>query len=890
MQKVAVGSLKSSTAEELERLSALSMVANILTTSLNFDQLLQDVLLASVPAFRADRGFIHLFDPTGQISKERYLDVSQDKSWQPFAFTTTLVQQCRTRRTGVLALDTQQVASPSQSVIMGGIRSVMLAPLIVKQELVGIFYLDSLINEACFETNDLKVFSLITDMVSVAVQRDHHATVIQTQSKALEAAREELNNAAEETIRRLSRAAEYRDGETSEHLTRVSLYCRALGQALGLTPERIHDIEIASLLHDVGKLGIPDNILLKPGRFTDYERQVMQQHTLYGAKILGNSHSPVVQLASEIALYHHEKWDGSGYPHGISGENIPLPARIVALADVFDAISSARRYKESYSLADSFALLEKEAGSHFDPLLVREFFGIKFQIEQIWDSYQELPVEAPIGKVEDTAATPVPFSLPGALKVLEECPVLLAKNSGLKDSEALKLLQCLDFLESRSEEPSDLSIGELKQFLSRTSLSFHDAPMAAKLVGRIKKSIPAQDSFEAMKIVLLDSDPYQREVLSVEATRRGFHAHECSDPKEALRILATGEADLIVMELADPGAEALLNEVAEAHPNLPVVLLTRDGELSRRLSVSRNRNCSYLHKPLPPAAVFDEIEERLPIGNETKTRRTILAFDDDKVVLTVIKRVLQRNGFRVFTASDPLEFWDSLNENAPDLVLLDLEMPSVDGFDICRVLRSDVEFRHLPIVVLTAHQEVSEYQRALDFGADDVLSKPLQARRLVTRIKSRLSRNRALQLSGSRDTVTGLVQYKTALRTAETLFASSMRMNVPFSVCALKIEGFLQLLDQRGWQFSSGLLRQVGDLLIRSCRTEDVLTRYKDSMLVLFCPGVNENVLEQRVNSLNSKLLQDKGPLASLRCEALIGSCPRDGTQLKALLEKAGVS
>ena len=889
MQNVTVGSLKSSTAEELERLSTLSVVSNILATSLDFEQLVEDVLLSTVPAFRADRGFIRLFDRAGRVTVERYLDVSHDKSWQPFTFTTTLVQQCRSRRTALLVVDTQQEAE-TQSVVMGGIRSVMLAPLLIKQELVGVFYLDSLINAACFEANDLKVFSLITDMVSVAVQRDYHAMVIETQSQALEDAQEELNKAAEETILRLSRAAEFRDGETSEHLTRVSLYCRALSKALGLSPERTHDIEIASLLHDVGKLGIPDNIMLKPGRFTDYERQIMQQHTLFGAKILANSQNSVIQLASEIALYHHEKWDGSGYPHGIAGEEIPLPARIAAMADVFDAISSARRYKESYSLVDSFGLLEKESGSHFDPRLVRAFFGIKFQIEQIWSSYQEQPIEGSGEKVEETAATPMPFSLSGALKVLDESPILLAKNSGLKDSEVSRLLLCLEFLESQSEAEADQSLGELKLLLTRTGLSFHDAPMAAKLVGRVKKSMPAQDSSGVLKVVLLDSDPYQREVLSMEATRRGLHAHECSDPQEALRILMTGEADLLVMELADPGAESLLEEVAESHPNLPVVLLTRDGELSRRLSVSGNRNCSYLHKPLPPGAVFDEIEERLPMAGETRTRRTILAFDDDKVVLTVIKRVLQRNGFRVFTASDPMEFWDSLNENAPDLVLLDLEMPSVTGFDICRILRGDAEFRHLPIVVLTAHQEVSEYQRALDFGADDVLSKPLQARRLVTRIKSRLARNRALQLSGSRDPVTGLVQYKFALRMAETLFASSMRMNTPFSVCALKIEGFLQLLDQRGWQYASGLLRQVAELLIRGCRSEDVLTRYKDSMLVLFCPGVSESVLEQRVKSLNAKLLQDKGPLASLRCEARIRTCPKDGTQLKALLERAGVS
>ncbi|RME70703.1 MAG: HD domain-containing protein, partial [Planctomycetota bacterium] len=200
-----------------------------------------------------------------------------------------------------------------------------------------------------------------------------------------------LRNAYEETVFRLAAAAEMRDRETGEHVRRVALYAQALALQAGLPAERAEDIKLASPLHDVGKIAIPDAILRKPGGLTEAERREMQRHTVYGARLLEGSDLPPLKLAREIALSHHERWDGSGYPHGLAGEDIPLSARIVAVVDVFDALSSQRVYKEAVPLERCHAILRREAGRHFDPALVDAFTSIASEIEAIRRDHPDPP-------------------------------------------------------------------------------------------------------------------------------------------------------------------------------------------------------------------------------------------------------------------------------------------------------------------------------------------------------------------------------------------------------------------------------------------------------------------------------------------------------------------
>src|SRR5215470_1187289 len=177
----------------------------------------------------------------------------------------------------------------------------------------------------------------------------------------------------EEVIFRLSRAAEYRDADTGQHIERMARYSLLIAEALGLDGEACRSIYLACPMHDVGKIAIRDAILLKPGRYSAEERATMKEHTVHGYEILANSNSTLIQTAAAIALSHHEQWDGAGYPRGLSRTEIPLFARIAAVADVFDALTSERPYKNAWSIEEALSHIRESSGKQFDPACVAAF-------------------------------------------------------------------------------------------------------------------------------------------------------------------------------------------------------------------------------------------------------------------------------------------------------------------------------------------------------------------------------------------------------------------------------------------------------------------------------------------------------------------------------------
>lgn len=194
---------------------------------------------------------------------------------------------------------------------------------------------------------------------------------------------DELRESRLHIIQRLGRAAEYKDNETGMHVIRMSHFARLLALAAGCDADWAQDLFYAAPMHDVGKIGTPDAILQKPGKLTPEEWVVMRRHPEVGAAILGEHPAGVLRLAREVALGHHEKWDGSGYPQGLAGEAIPLAARIVALADVFDALTSERPYKAAWTPEDALAHIQAQAGQHFDPALVALFVPLLAQLLEV---------------------------------------------------------------------------------------------------------------------------------------------------------------------------------------------------------------------------------------------------------------------------------------------------------------------------------------------------------------------------------------------------------------------------------------------------------------------------------------------------------------------------
>lgn len=198
---------------------------------------------------------------------------------------------------------------------------------------------------------------------------------------------EKIRFAQLEIVQRLGRAAEYRDNETGNHVRRMSRACGLLAEEIGCDETFCDTLLYAAPMHDIGKIGIPDAILLKPGRLTPEEFEIMKGHVTIGADILAKGESEVLRLAATVALTHHEKWDGSGYPQGLAGDRIPLEGRIAAICDVFDALTSARPYKQAWSEPEALEFIQQQSGRHFDPELVPVFLRLMPQIRALREQF-----------------------------------------------------------------------------------------------------------------------------------------------------------------------------------------------------------------------------------------------------------------------------------------------------------------------------------------------------------------------------------------------------------------------------------------------------------------------------------------------------------------------
>lgn len=217
---------------------------------------------------------------------------------------------------------------------------------------------------------------------------------LHNQNKLLEQRVQERTRELEETrlqiIRRLGRAAEFKDNETGLHVIRMSHYARLIAEAISKDPIWSDLVFQAAPMHDIGKIGIPDHILLKQGKLNSEEWDIMRKHPEFGARIIGgNEHSDLLNMAKEIAMAHHEKWDGSGYPSQLKGKDIPISARIIAIADVFDALTTARPYKKAWPVDKALNFISSQAGQHFDPRLVEVFKEQLPSVLQIKELYSE---------------------------------------------------------------------------------------------------------------------------------------------------------------------------------------------------------------------------------------------------------------------------------------------------------------------------------------------------------------------------------------------------------------------------------------------------------------------------------------------------------------------
>jgi len=256
-------------------------------------------------------------------------------------------------------------------------QSMMVVPMLNREDqVVGVLQLINAQSDGRvipFRREDERLASSLASQAAVAIENAELT--------------EELKEAHLDTIFRLGVAAEYRDKETANHIKRMSHYCALIAKGLGWAEEDVEMILWSSLMHDVGKLGIPDLILQKPGRLNPEERRIMEYHTIIGGNILKGTKAPVLKQSRIVALTHHEKFDGSGYPRGLKGEKIPIEGRITILADVFDALSSKRVYKEAMAEGEVLRILEEGRSSFFDPMILNVFLSRLDEVREIQRRY-----------------------------------------------------------------------------------------------------------------------------------------------------------------------------------------------------------------------------------------------------------------------------------------------------------------------------------------------------------------------------------------------------------------------------------------------------------------------------------------------------------------------
>jgi len=365
------------------QLDALMGVGEIINSAKGSDIVLNNVMDTVIALMQAERGLIMLRNESGEFRTEAARGMDQvNLEGEDFAVSQTIVKRVAESGVGVLTTNAQEDPRFERqlSVVAHNLRSIICVPLKLKEEIIGVIFVDSRMHSGLFGKNDLELLSAFANQAAVAID---NARMIED----LEQVNEDLRVAYDETIRGWALALELRDRETEGHTQRVTDLTLRLAKKLGVPEEEMEHIRRGALLHDIGKMAIPDMVLLKPGGFNLTERKFMELHPEIAKDMLEKIE--FLHPALDIPYYHHEKWDGTGYPKNLRGEDIPFAARIFAVADVWDALTSERPYRKPLGPEEVRKIIREKSGSHFDPKVVQAFLEL-----------DDLPVPPKIGDIQ----------------------------------------------------------------------------------------------------------------------------------------------------------------------------------------------------------------------------------------------------------------------------------------------------------------------------------------------------------------------------------------------------------------------------------------------------------------------------------------------------------
>jgi putative nucleotidyltransferase with HDIG domain len=353
------------------QLRALMSVGQVINSSMGLRRVLEEVMDSLISLMHAERGFLMLRESNGELAVQIARGIAHiNLDEEAFKVSKTVVR--KVVESGAPVLTTNAQADPrfdaQMSVAAYQLRSILCVPLKLKDDLIGVLYVDNRAHAGIFKENDLELISGFADQAAVAIDSARLFEDLQESHR-------ELEKAYQATLEGWVRALDLRDKETEGHTQRVTVLTQRLARSMGVEGEALVNITRGALLHDIGKMAIPDGILLKPGQLTEDERLLIQKHPVYAYEML----SPIAFLvpAIDIPYCHHEKWDGSGYPRGLRGKDIPFAARIFPVVDVWDALTSNRPYRRALPQYEVRQRIKNDSGKHFDPVVVDAFMEMK---------------------------------------------------------------------------------------------------------------------------------------------------------------------------------------------------------------------------------------------------------------------------------------------------------------------------------------------------------------------------------------------------------------------------------------------------------------------------------------------------------------------------------
>jgi diguanylate cyclase (GGDEF)-like protein len=402
-------------------------------------------------------------------------------------------------------------------------------------------------------------------------------------------------------------------------------------------------------------------------------------------------------------------------------------------------------------------------------------------------------------------------------------------------------------------------------------------------------------------LLIVDDDHALAEQLAQEAAARGLRTAVASSVAFARAMFSRLAPDIVLLDLAVPGgipegtleSFALLSEVTIWSPSVPVLILTARDTLVDRVEAARRGAHSFLQKPLSPVQVIDVVLECLRGGHVAD--RTVLAVDDDPQVLEVLRCVLDPHKITLISLSDPAQFWHILETVEPNLLVLDVDMPKMNGLELCRALRNDKRWADLPVIFLTAHTETKTVQAVFAAGADDFVGKPIIGPELVARITSRLERSHLLRSMAEIDSLTGVVNRRKSLDILGRFVRLVLRHGQPLTLAVVDLDDFKGVNDRYGHGAGDEVLRHFGELLRGSFRSEDVVARWGGEEFIVGMYGTARQHGVTRLESILERFRQEEFTAPDndrfrVTFSAGVAECPADGADLPALYRAADLA